>query len=50
MQIEDNPHGPPIMGKHLFTPYSGFISGTPVFTHYTPARQGYYTPETKDDK
>ena len=36
------PH-PDIKGKHPFTLYSGFITGTLVFTHYTPAGQGYYS-------
>ena len=32
---------PDLKGKTPFTPYSGFTPGTPVFTHYAPARQGY---------
>ena len=30
-----------IGGKIPFTPYSGFTSGTLVFTHYTSARRRY---------
>ena len=39
----DTVKGPPpdLKGKTPFTPFSGFTLGTPVFTHYTPARQGY---------
>ena len=32
---------PDLKGKTPFTPYSGFTSGTLVFTHYTSARQRY---------
>ena len=28
-------------GKKPFIPYSGFTPGTPVLTHYDPARQRY---------
>ena len=30
-----------LRGKIPFTPYSGFTSGTLVFTHYTSARRRY---------
>ena len=59
MALWDTVKGPPpdIKGKHPFTPYSGFTPyngftpGTPVFTFYTPARQGYYPPPPwKDEK
>ena len=30
-----------LRGKRPFAPYSGFTPGTPVFTHYTSARQRY---------
>ena len=31
----------PFTPYSVFTPYSGFTPGTPVFTHYTSARQRY---------
>ena len=37
---------PDLKGNTLFTPCSGFTSGTPVFTHYTPGRLGI-TPRGK---
>ena len=43
MSLWDTVKGPSpdLKGKTPFTPYNGFTLGTPVFTHYTPARQGH---------
>ena len=44
--------GPPPdpRGHLLFTPYSGFTLGTPVFTHYTSARRRYAPHDSGRDK
>ena len=36
-----------LKGKNPFTPCSGFTPGTPIFTHYTPARQRYFPTERR---
>ena len=42
---------PPDPRGHLpFIPYSGFTSGTPVFTHYTSSRQRYAIHEFGSEK
>ena len=42
---------PPDPRGHIpFTPYSGFIPGTQVFTHYTSARQRYAPHDVGSDK
>ena len=33
--------------KDVYISYSGFTPGTRVFSHYTPARQGYTLPAEK---
>ena len=41
---------PDLKEKHPFTPYIGFTPGTPVFTHFTSARQRYAAHELANDK
>ena len=52
MSLWDTVKGPPpdLKWKIPFIPYSGFTSGTLVFTHYTSARQKYFPPRNGDSR